>query len=181
MSDLTDDQADALESAHACFAREDGVARAAPCGIGGGCPAGPSPTWKIGVRTHETVRLSGRNCGRLAPDAGRRLALNEAKPLFAQVAKAMSRAKGFRCDLIEISPGYAGAENAQLAGHVFWTASGEERLEWLKKYQQPECTLIHRPGYTGLLLEPATKRYRIVPKSSAREFSFGLFRPPRRI
>ena len=30
--------------------------------------------------------------------------LNEPKTLFAQVVRAMSRAKGFRCDLIEISP-----------------------------------------------------------------------------
>ena len=28
MIDLNDDQADALESAHGCFAKEDGVARA---------------------------------------------------------------------------------------------------------------------------------------------------------
>jgi hypothetical protein len=101
--------------------------------------------------------------------------LNEPRTLFAQVAKAMSRAQGFRCDLIQVSPGYAGAENAKLAGHVFWTPGGEERLDFVKIRQQPESTQIYRSGNTGLLLEPAAKRYRVVPRSSAREFSFGLF------
>ena len=99
--------------------------------------------------------------------------LNEPKSLFAQVAKAMSRAEGFRCDFIHVFPGYAGTENAKLGGHVFWTPSGEERLDFI--IDKPESTIIYRPGKTGLVLEPASKRYRIVPKSTAREFSFGLF------
>jgi outer membrane lipoprotein-sorting protein len=100
--------------------------------------------------------------------------LNSPKTLFAQVAKAMSLAKGFRCDLIEVSSGYAGTENTKLAGHVFWTSSGEERLDFIEN-DKLESTLIFRSGTTGLRLEPASKHYRIVPKSSAREFSFGLF------
>ncbi len=100
--------------------------------------------------------------------------LNEPKTLFAQVAKAMSQAKGFRCDLVEVTPGYAGTENAKLGGHVFWTPTGEERLDFIQN-DNPESTLIYRPGQTGLRLEPISKLYRIVPVSSAREFSFGLF------
>ena len=86
----------------------------------------------------------------------------------------MSRAKGFRCDFIEVSPGYAGAENAKLAGRVFWAPSGAERLDFVDR-DKPGSSRIHRPGSTGLRLEPATKQYQVVPKSSAREFSFGLF------
>jgi hypothetical protein len=96
------------------------------------------------------------------------------KTLVAQVARAMSRAKGFSCDFIEISQGYAGAENAKLIGRVFWRPSGEERLDFIN-IDRPVSSRIYRPGNTGLRLEPALKQYQIIPKSSAREFSFGLF------
>jgi hypothetical protein len=100
--------------------------------------------------------------------------LNKPRTLFAQVAKAMTRAKGFRCDFIDVTPGDAGAEEAELAGHVYWTPSGEERLDDLRD-DKPESTLIYRPGNDGLRLEHVSKQYRIVPRSAAREFSFGLF------
>ena len=76
--------------------------------------------------------------------------------------------------MIEVSAGYAGTENAKLGGHVFWTPGGEERLDLIHN-DTPESTLISRPGNPGLRLYPGSKRYRIVPKSAAREFSFGLF------
>jgi hypothetical protein len=96
------------------------------------------------------------------------------RTVLAQVAQAMSRAKGFQCDFIEITPGYAGAENARLAGRIYWTPSGAERLDWIDG-DKPGSSRIYRPGNTGLRLEPAIKQYQIIPKSSAREFSFGLF------
>src|SRR5262249_33505117 len=99
---------------------------------------------------------------------------NSPKTLFAQVAEAMSRGQGFRCDFIEVSPAYAGADNITLAGSVFWNPNGEERLDYMNK-ERIESTIIFRPDNTGLWLEPLSKRYRIVPKSGAREFSFGLF------
>jgi hypothetical protein len=73
------------------------------------------------------------------------------KTVLARVAQAMSRAKGFSCDFIEIAPGYAGAENAKLAGRVFWTPSGEERLDFING-DKPESSHIYRPGNTGLRL-----------------------------
>ena len=121
-----------------------------------------------------------RNAFQTATAAGLLLALavawhmSQPKTLLAQVIRAMSRANGFRCDFIQVSPGYAGAENAQLTGHVFWTPTGEERLD-LVTDDKPQSTIIYRPGKTGLRLEPASKQFQIVPKSSAREFSFGLF------
>ncbi len=86
----------------------------------------------------------------------------------------MSRAKGFDCDFVYITPGYAGAENAKLAGRVFWTPSGEERLDFIEGDKR-ESSRIYRPGNTGLRLEPNVKQYQIIPRSSARELSFGLF------
>ena len=96
------------------------------------------------------------------------------KTLLAQVVRAMSRAKGFNCDFIQVAQGYAGAENATLAGRVFWSPSGEERLDFVHD-GKPESSRIFRPGNTGLRLEPNAKQYQIIPKSSAREFSFGIF------
>jgi hypothetical protein len=100
--------------------------------------------------------------------------MSQPNTLVAQVARAMSRAKGFSCDFIYVSPGYEGAANAKLAGHVFWTPTGEERLDLIADDAR-KSSLIYRPGNTGLRLEPSSKQYQIVPKSSAREFSFGLF------
>lgn len=175
MSELTDDQADALEAGHARFAREDGVARTRLLAA----LAADVPPAFCPPRNSRYERMK-RYTSRAAIAAALLLTsavvwhLNAPKTLFAQVAKAMSQAKGFRCDLIAVTPGYAGNENTKLGGHVFWTPSGEERLDLLQN-DNPESTLIYRPGNTGLRLEPASKQYRIVPQSSAREFSFGLF------
>jgi hypothetical protein len=174
-SDLTDDLADRIESAHACFAREDGVARARLlAALAAEVPPAQCPPLEP---RYERMK---RYASRAAIAAALLLTsvvlwhLNEPKTLFAQVAKAMSRARGFRCDFVDVSAGYAGAENAKLAGHIFWAPSGEERLDFISN-DRPEFTLIYRPGNTGLRLVPASKQYQIVPRSSAREFSFGLF------
>ncbi len=175
MSNLTDLQADLLESAHACFAREDGVARARLlAALAADVPPAPNSARQSRYERMKwyTPRAAIAAALLLAPAVVWHL--NEPKTLFAQIAKAMSRAKGFSCDWVEVSPGYAGAENARFAGHVFWTPSGEERLDHISN-DTPDSTLIYRPGNTGLRLEVPSKQYRIVPKSSAREFSFGLF------
>lgn len=175
MSDLSDEQADRLESAHAVFARADGVARAR---LLAALAAGAPPTFQPPRASRmEAMR---RYASGAAIAATLLLAtaivwqLNRPKNLFAQVAGAMSRAKGFRCDFIEITPGYADTEKAELAGHVHWIPGGEERLDQLND-GKPESTLIYRPGHNGLRLEHNSKQYRIIPRSAAREFSFGLF------
>jgi hypothetical protein len=76
--------------------------------------------------------------------------------------------------LIEITPGYAGTEKAELAGHVYWNPDGKERLELLND-GKPDHTLIFWPDHNGLRLEHGSKQFRVIPKSAAREFSFGLF------
>ncbi len=100
--------------------------------------------------------------------------LYQPKTVLARVAQAMSRAKGFSCDFVEITPGYKDTANARLAGHVFWSPTGEERLDMIDG-DKPGSSRIYRPGNTGLRIEPASKQYQIIPRSSAREFSFGLF------
>ena len=169
MNELTDDQADRLESAHASFAREDGVARAR---LLAALAADVPPT----VRSLRKARFESmkRYASRTATAAALLLApaiawyVYHPKTVLAQVVQAMSRAKGFRCDFIEVTPGYAGAENAKLAGRVFWAPSGEERLDFVKD-DKPESSRIYRPGNTGLRLEPnssSTRSSRSPPPAS---------------
>jgi outer membrane lipoprotein-sorting protein len=175
MIELTGDQADRLESAHASFDRRDGVARARLLAA----LAADVPST---LRSHRNARSETmkRYASRTATAAALLLApaiswyVFHPRTVLAQVAQAMSRAKGFNCDFIYITPGYAGAENAKLAGRVFWAPSGEERLDFIDG-DKPESSRIFRPGNAGLRLEPDVKQYQIIPKSSAREFSFGLF------
>jgi outer membrane lipoprotein-sorting protein len=175
MKDLTDFQADKLERAHAIFARADGVAKVRLlAALAADVPPVLSQSCKS--RYEHMKRYASRAAVAAALLLTFAVAwnLNEPKTLFAQVAKAMSRARGFRCDFVEVTPGYAGAENAKLGGQVYWSSSGEERTDFFHD-DKPESTIIFRPGSTGLWLEPTAKRYRIMPKSSAREFSFGMF------
>jgi outer membrane lipoprotein-sorting protein len=175
MSDLTDDQADALEAAHACFAREDGVARARLlAALAADVPPALCPPRKSRYQRMKRYTSRAAIAASLLVALAVVWHLNAPKTLFAQVAKAMSQAKGFHCDFIEVTPGYAGTENTKRAGQVFWTPGGEERLDFISN-DKLESTHVFRSGNTGVWLEPALKRYRIVPKSSAREFSFGLF------
>jgi outer membrane lipoprotein-sorting protein len=175
MIDLSGDQANRLETALASFDRSDGVARARLLAA----LAADVPST---VSSHRNARFKNmkRYASRTATAAAVLLAPAIAWYVFnpttvlAQVTRAMSRAKGFNCDFIYITPGYAGAENAKLAGRVFWAPSGEERLDFIDG-DKPESSRIYRPGNAGLRLEPATKQYQIIPASSAREFSFGLF------
>ena len=100
--------------------------------------------------------------------------LNRPTNVFAQVAGAMSRARGFRCDMVMVTPGYNDTENAELIAHVSWIPSGEERVDHIQN-GTPDSSLIYRPGQNGLSLEHTVKQFQIIPKSAAREFSFGLF------
>ena len=94
--------------------------------------------------------------------------------LFAQVAGAMSRAKGFRCDMVFVTPGYNDTEKAELIAQVFWIPSGPERVDHIQN-GAPDSSDIYRPGQNGLTLEHKAKQFRIIRKSTPREFSFGLF------
>ena len=175
MNDLTDNQLERLESAHAFFARGDGVARAR---LLAALAADVPPRFHAPRKAR--FEIMKRNAPRTAAAAGLLVAvavawqMGQPKTLVAQVASAMSQAKGFSCDFIYVSPGYDGAVNSKLAGHIFWTPTGEERLDLIADDVR-KSSIIYRPGNTGLRLEPALKQYQIVPKSSAREFSFGLF------
>src|SRR5262245_41918923 len=156
MNDLTDEQADRLESALASFARGDGVARARLlAALAADVP--PTVNSPRKARSERMKRYAFRSAA--APALVIALALgwpvSPPKSLFAQVAQAMSRARGFRCDFIEVTAGDNGAVNTTLAGRVFWTPNGDERLDFIND-DKLESTRIYRPGKTGLLLEPAS-------------------------
>ena len=123
MSDLTLDQADALESAHKYFDREDGVARAR---LLAALAADVPPALSVHRKSrYERMKRYGSGAAVAAALLLMLAALwhlNEPKTLFAQVVRAMSRAKGFRCDLIEVSPGSAGATTS----HSLATSSGPQ-------------------------------------------------------
>ncbi|WP_148597535.1 hypothetical protein [Aquisphaera giovannonii] len=95
-------------------------------------------------------------------------------PVFARVAGAMSRAQGFRCDMIYVSRGYNDTEKAEFISDVFWIPSGAERMDHVQDGKLDE-SLIYRRSQDGLSIAHGSKQYRIVPKSSAREYSVGLF------
>jgi outer membrane lipoprotein-sorting protein len=175
MNELCDDHADRLESALACFDRSDGVARARLlAALAADVPPINQSTRK--VRFENMKRYASRTATAAALLLAPAVAwyVYQPRTVQARVVQAMSRAKGFRCDFVEVSPGYAGAENAKLAGRVFWSPGGEERLDLIDD-EKPQSSRIYRPGNTGLRLEPKSKQYEIIPKSSAREFSFGIF------
>jgi hypothetical protein len=178
MSDLSNEQIDRLESALAVLSRANGAARARL--LAALVAEGPPTVQTI---RKSRIELMKRYVSRGAIAAALLVAviiawpLNRPSNVFAQVAGAMSRAKGFRCDLVDVSPGpgYNGNENATLSGHVFWLPSGEERIDHLGSGGGPDSSLIYRPGQNGLRLEHGAKQFRVIPKSAAREFSFGLF------
>ena len=175
MNDLDDLQTDRLESALASFDRRDEVARERLfAALAADVPSKPSS--HRNARSEKMKRYFSRTAAAAALLLAPAIAwyLWQPKTVLAQVAQAMSRAKGFRCDFIQITPGDAGDANAKLAGHIFWTPSGEERLDFVDG-NKPEFSRIFLPGKAGLLFHPGSKQYQIIPKSSAREFSFGLF------
>ena len=101
--------------------------------------------------------------------------LNRPTNVFAQVAGAMSRARGFRCDLVMVTPGYNDTENAELIGRVSWIPSGEERVDHIQDGEPEfEPHLPARPQRPPPRAQ-RSKQFQIIPKSAAREFSFGLF------
>jgi hypothetical protein len=177
MNDLTDEQIDRLESAQAVFSRADGAARARL--LAALAAEGPPAIQTI---RKSRIELMKRYVSRGAIAAALLVAviiawpLNRPSNVFAQVAGAMSRAKGFRCDMVNVVPGYNGSENATLGGHVFWLPSGEERFDGVDDGGGLESSRIYRPGQNGLHLEHGAKKFRVIPKSVARgEYSFGVF------
>ncbi|MFO0960107.1 MAG: hypothetical protein U0800_22165 [Isosphaeraceae bacterium] len=175
MSDLDDAQIDRLESALASFAKRDGAARGR---LLAALAADSPPSQPFARKSRMDLMKRYASASAIAATllvVG--LALwhgARPRPLFAQVAGAMSRVKGFRCDLVEILPRKDGAGRPEGAGEIRWNPSGEERVDLLLD-GKPLSTIIFRPGENGLRLEHAAKQYRIVPRSAPREFSFGLF------
>jgi hypothetical protein len=76
--------------------------------------------------------------------------------------------------MVMVTPGYNDTEKAELIAHVSWIPSGGERVDHIQN-GNADSSLIFRPGQNGLRLEHNVKQFRIIPKSAAREFSFGLF------
>ena len=175
MSDLTDEQAGRIEHALAAFERPDGAARAR---LLAALTADDPPSSQPIRRSRD--QMMRRYASGTAIAATMLLAtafawhLNRPSNLFAEVTGAISKAEGFRCDLVQVTPGYAGAENAELVGHVYWTPDGAERIDYIED-GEPESTVVFRPGHDDLRLEHGSKHYKILPGSAAREFSFGLF------
>jgi hypothetical protein len=175
MSDLNEEQVDRLESAHAVFARADGVARMRLlAALAAGAPPTFHPPRKSRIETMRRASSTVAIAASLLFATATVWLLNRPTNLFAKVARAMSQAKGFRCDLVMVTPGYNDTEKAELIGRVYWIPSGEERLDHIRD-GGPDSSRIYVPGRNGLSLEHPSKRFQIIPKSAARQFSFGLF------
>jgi hypothetical protein len=76
--------------------------------------------------------------------------------------------------MVMVTPGDNNAKNAELIAHVSWIPSGAERVDHLRN-GAPDSSVIFQPGQNGLRLEHKVKQFRVIPKSAAQEFSFGLF------
>ncbi len=175
MIELSDELADRLESAHAVFSRADGAARARLlAALAADVPPAFQPIRKSRIETMRRYAPGGAIAATLFVVATIAWQLNRPTDVFAQVAGAMSRARGFRCDMVMVTPGYNDTENAELIGRVSWIPSGEERLDHIQD-GDPDSSRIFRPGQNGLRLEHGSKQFQIIPKSVAREFSYGLF------
>jgi hypothetical protein len=175
MNDLSDEQVDRLESAHATFSRADGAARARLlAALAADVPPAFRPIRKsrIEIMRHYASRTAIAATLLVATTIAWQL--NRPTNGFAQVAGAMSRARGFRCDMVMVTLGYNATEKAELIAHVSWIPSGAERVDHIQN-GAPDSSLIFRPGQNGLSLVHKVKQFRIIPKSGAREFSFGLF------
>ncbi len=175
MNDLSDEQVDRLESAHATFSRADGAARARLlAALAADVPPAFRPIRKARIETMRRYASRAAIAATLLVATTIAWQLNRPTNVFAQVAGAMSRARGFRCDMVMVTPGYNDTENAELIGRVSWIPSGEERLDHIQD-GNPDSSRIFRPGQNGLRLEHGSKQFKIIPKSVAREFSYGLF------
>ena len=170
MNDLTELRPTASNLPTQSFDRRDEVARERLfAALAADVPSTPSS--HRNARSENMKRYFSRTAAAAALLLAPAIAwhLWQPKTVLAQVAQAMSRAKGFRCDFIYVTPGYAGAENAKLAGRVFWTPSGEERLDFVDG-DKPESSRIYRPGKAGLELNPRPSSTRSSP--SLRPASF---------
>jgi hypothetical protein len=175
MNDLSDEQIDRLESAHATFSRADGAARTRLlAALAADVPPAFRPIRKARIETMRRYASRAAIAATLLVATTIAWQLNRPTNVFAQVAGAMSRARGFRCDMVMVTPGYNDTEKAELIAHVSWIPSGAERVDHIQN-GTPDSSLIYRPGQNGLSLEHNVKQFQIIPKSAAREFSFGLF------
>ncbi len=175
MNDLSDEQVDRLESAHATFSRADGAARTRLlAALAADVPPAFRPNRKPRIEIMRRYAPRAAIAATLLVAATIAWQLSRPTNVFAQVAGAMSRARGFRCDMVFVTPGYNDTEKAELIAHVSWIPSGAERVNHIQN-GTPDSSDIFRPGQNGLSLAHNVKQFRIIPKSAAREFSFGLF------
>ncbi len=175
MNDLGDEQLARLESAHATFSRADGAARARLlAALAADVPPTFRPIRKARIETMKLHASRAAIAATLLVAAIIAWQLNRPTNVFAQVAGAMSRARGFRCDMVYVTPGYNDTEKAERIAHVSWIPSGAERVDYIQN-GAVDSSLIYRPGQSELSLEHKVKQFRIIRKSAPREFSFGLF------
>ena len=98
------------------------------------------------------------------------------RSVFARAAAAMAEARGFRCDVVEVTPRDGGREDVQFAGTATWSPTGGNRLEGIYRGGTTDITiLILAPGRPGIRLEPKSKRYQVLPRDRDPEFSTTLF------
>jgi hypothetical protein len=175
MNDMTEEQYDRLESAIADFDRGDGVAKARL--LAALAAEGP-PRPKISPKAR--FEMMRRNGTRLVLAASLIMAvvgawqLTRPRSVFARATRAMIDAKGYRCDMVEIMPADGDVKAARAGGRLFWSSTREQRLEWIEEGELREIE-IRRPEKPGLSLQPKTKQYRVLPRTYATEFSYGLF------
>lgn len=172
MCDLTPEQIDRIESAHGFYERADGVAKARLlAALAADVPPRTRSLWKTraGFMRRNVTRVA--LAAALVAAAVGVVQLAQPKSLFALTIRAMVEAKGYACDLVEVQTADGDKEVAKSAARLFWAATGEQRLESI----EPRAVEIRRPGETGLELWPETKEYSVLPRTYAREFSFGLF------
>jgi hypothetical protein len=175
MNDMLEEQYDRLESAIADFDRRNGAAKARLlAALAADGPPRPKFTPKA------RLEIMRRNGTRLVLAASLIVAvvsawqLTRPRNLFARTTRAMIEAKGYRCDLVEVRPADGDGKTTSAGGRLFWSSGGEQRLEWVEGGEVREIE-IRRPAKPGVSLLPKTKQYRVLPRTYATEFSYGLF------
>src|SRR5438270_7800132 len=153
MNNLSDEQVDRLESAHATFSRADGAARARLlAALAADVPSAFQPIRKARIETMRRYASRAAIAAALLVATTIAWQLNRPTNVFAQVAGAMSRAKGFRCDMVMVTPGYNDTEKAELIAHASWIPPGAARADHIQTATQDSGPNF-RPGQHGLRLD----------------------------
>lgn len=176
MNELTPEQLEKLESAHVeVFGKGHGAAKTRLlAALPPGCPPAPSSLW------HKGISMARRSWFQTALAASVAVAAISvwqfvAPPqAIAQAAKALKEAKGFVCDMQEVSPGADQKENVKKVGVIIWSATGGDRIDAMVD-GVVQLTRIQKPEKTVLTFMPNRKTYQIHPSNSRDEFSISDF------